>query len=227
MIKGILLDIDNTLYDYDKTHKKAMERIRGEISSFYNIDEFNGAFLKARDEIHKNLINSASSHNRLLYFQRALEMLNHKNILFAYDLYKIYWDEFIENIELFDNVIEFLNKNQDKKICIVTDLSANIQYRKIKKMNISKYIDAIVTSEEAGIEKPDKKIFQKALDKIRLEPKEVCMIGDSYQKDILGAKNFNLKAYLLHKENQKPPKTNDYKGFNSYKELIELIEREK
>ena len=90
MIKGILLDIDNTLYDYDKTHAKAMERVKSEISSFYNIDEFNRTFLKARDEIHKNLINTASSHNRLLYFQSALEMLNHKNILFAYDLYKIY-----------------------------------------------------------------------------------------------------------------------------------------
>ena len=82
-------------------------------------------------------------------------------------------------------------------ICLITDLSAKRQFEKIKFLKIDPYINFIVSSEEAGIEKPGTAIFKLALEKIGLLPEQVIMIGDNYKKDILGAKKMGLKAFLV------------------------------
>lgn len=225
MIKGILIDIDNTLYNYENAHKIAMEAVFKRVEGVVDTARFKNAFNIAREEIHTRLKNTASSHNRLLYFQKTLEILNCKDILLSYELYELYWDVFIENIKLYEGVMDFFIKNhKKKKICFITDLTADIQYKKIKKMNLAQYTNAIVTSEEAGIEKPDKKIFILALDKIKLSSDEVCVVGDSYEKDILGAKNLGIKAFWLNDKNKKQDE--GVIQFNNFKELSEIIENE-
>ena len=71
---------------------------------------------------------------------------------------------------------------------IITDLTSQIQFRKIIYLGIDQYIDFIVTSEEAGAEKPNEKPFKLALSKISSNPNDVWMVGDNYGKDIVGAK---------------------------------------
>ena len=216
MIKGILIDIDNTLYDYNYTHSLAMDEVYKLAQNFADLEVFKQAFIKARNIIHSQLINTASSHNRLLYFQKALELLNIKDVLLAKKLYDTYWNTFLDNINLFDGVKEFFIKNNNKKICLVTDLTAYIQYRKIEKMGISQYVDFVVTSEEVGVEKPNSKMFETALQKIKMQSDEVCMIGDSYEKDIVGAKNLNIKAYWLTDTNSEDE---NVFAFKTFKEL--------
>jgi putative hydrolase of the HAD superfamily len=48
-----------------------------------------------------------------------------------------------------------------------------------------------------GIEKPNKKMFQSALEKLRLSTDQVIMIGDSIDKDISGAEEMGIKSYLV------------------------------
>ena len=54
--KGILLDIDNTLYDYDKTHTKALEALIASASELLYIDavDLKNAYIKARKQINSN-----------------------------------------------------------------------------------------------------------------------------------------------------------------------------
>ena len=73
-------------------------------------------------------------------------------------------------------------------------MQATFQVEKLKKLNLSKYIDFLVTSEEAGAEKPDKKIFNLALQKMKLSKSKVIMIGDNIKKDIKGAESIGIKA---------------------------------
>lgn len=217
MIKGILIDIDNTLYDYNHTHTIAMDSVYNKyLQDFSDLESFKKAFIAARNIVHSQLINTASSHNRLLYFQKTLELLNIKNTLFAKTLYDTYWNTFLDNINLFEGVEEFFIENSDKKICLVTDLTAYIQYRKIEKMGISQYVNFVVTSEEVGVEKPNSKMFETALQKMQMQSDEVCMIGDSYEKDIVGAKNLNIKAYWLTDTNSEDE---NVFAFKTFKEL--------
>jgi putative hydrolase of the HAD superfamily len=46
-------------------------------------------------------------------------------------------------------------------------------------------VDYLVSSEEAGAEKPDPKVFELSLEKLGLKKDEVVMIGDNYEKDIM------------------------------------------
>jgi putative hydrolase of the HAD superfamily len=71
---------------------------------------------------------------------------------------------------------------------IVTDLTAQIQFRKIIYFGLDHYFDCIVTSEEAGQEKPHAAPFQLALEKIQPKGSIIWMIGDNSEKDIGGAK---------------------------------------
>ena len=220
MFKGILLDIDNTLYNYDFAHNTALNFVNDFIMKKYLIADFMSFYEKARFQINKNLKNTAASHNRLLYFQLAFEHMGKFNLLEVKNAYTLYWNVFLNNMIINEGVQEFLQYYKDKKICLITDLTAYIQYRKVEKLKIDEYIDYIVTSEEIGVEKPDKKIFTRALQKINLSSGDVCMIGDSYEKDIVGSLNIGIKPYWLTDKTICNQEITCFKNFN---ELIGKI----
>ena len=201
--KGLLIDIDNTLYDYDNCHNQAMKMCEDYMESKLGVNKisFLNAFKTARETIHIRLHNTASSHNRLLYFQMTLELLNINSLKYSLELYHCYWDNFL-NLILPEPEIDYLFKKYIGRICFVTDLTADIQHKKIQQMNLNLFDNFIVTSEEAGIEKPNKLIFEIALNKLKLNNDEVCMIGDSYEKDIIGASNIGIDAIWINKDNK-------------------------
>ena len=109
------------------------------------------------------------------------------------------------------------------KVCIITDLTAEIQYRKIKKLKLTNLIDFIVTSEEAGIEKPSSNIFELALKKINLKSSEICMIGDSYEKDIVGGINLGIKSFWFNAKVDNIVDNENVNKIDSFNNLIELL----
>jgi len=197
-IKWVILDLDNTLYGYDYPNMKWNKAVLdyANIKLGISIQEIENAILWARKKNHESIPNHGASHSRLLYFQKALENLTGKtNFVLNLEMEEIFWNTFIDNMKLYDDVIVFLDyiKKQNKKILILTDLTAQIQKKKIIKLWIHNYIDYLVSSEEAGAEKPDPIIFKLSLEKLWLQKNEVCMIGDNYEKDIVWAKNFGIK----------------------------------
>jgi len=223
--KGLLLDIDNTLYDYNKTHSIAKKSVLDYCENKFGLTriEIEEAYNKARKKVHIELSETASSHNRLLYFQKMCELLQRNPLEYSLDIYTIYWDTFLENMEPFDGIYELLEKYKHK-ICLVTDLTAHIQYRKVKKLNLDKYCSQIVTSEEAGKEKPHPYMFMHALQKLNLHADEVCMIGDSFNKDIFGATNINMNAIWFNYEQKEVQYTNkNIQEVSTFKKILELV----
>jgi len=208
--KGILLDIDNTLYGYDASHKVALGAVVAFIKSSFSIseDEIDKAYHKARSMVQIELGLTAASHNRVLYFQKMLELLDINSLEYSLTIYNLYWDNFLTSMRPFTDVYKLLEKYKGK-ICLVTDLTAHIQLRKIKELKLDKYISLMVTSEEAGREKPHPYMFMAALKKMNLNVDEVCMIGDSFKKDIVGASNLGIDAIWinLNKEHKEFDKT--------------------
>jgi putative hydrolase of the HAD superfamily len=144
----------------------------------------------------------ASSHNRLLYFQRMLEMLDLNPLQHAMTLYNTYWDTFLDNMQVYEGVQELLTRYSGK-ICFLTDLTVHIQYRKVEALNLLAYSSKIVTSEEAGREKPHPYMFMLGLQKLNMSGNEVCMIGDNFKKDIKGASNLGIPSiWINHKQVQ-------------------------
>jgi putative hydrolase of the HAD superfamily len=187
--KGILLDLDGTLYDYTAAHVPALTGAVRHIALKAGVreDAVREAILTARGTVHERLKGTAASHNRLLYFQGACERLGVSSFPLALDCYHLYWDTFLDNVKLFDGVLTFLGTFSTTPIILVTDLTADIQHKKIVALGLDPWIKFLVTSEEVGCEKPDPRIFQYALGKLGIKPYEACMIGDDRDKDIAGA----------------------------------------
>jgi HAD superfamily hydrolase (TIGR01549 family) len=200
---AILFDTDNTLYPYDPAHAVAQAAVREKVVNTFSIthDDFNKAFKEARIQVKKRLNGTASSHSRLLYLQRMLEIMGlGSQVLLALDFEQTYWRTFLSNATLFDGVKELLDDLRLLGIptAIVTDLTAQIQFRKMVYFGLDHYFDYIVTSEEAGFDKPHEAPFQIALEKIRPSGSNIWMVGDNPVNDIRGARE-KIGAVTLQK----------------------------
>jgi len=222
IIKGFLIDIDGTLFDYNTAHASAMQSVISFMRRKFRIGKkvSQDYYYTARGQIHLELKETAASHNRLLYFQRMLELLKINSLQYAKQLDTIYWHIFLDNMQIYPGVHTFLNKVKNK-ICFVTDLTADIQYRKIHKLSLFKYADRMVTSEEAGIEKPHPDVFLSALRKLKLHSNEVVMIGDNYEKDIRGAVATGIKAIWFNPAHKKSDMVPGAINLNSFAEIME------
>lgn len=191
---AILFDTDNTLYSYDPAHEFALSSIEKKVVDTYSItsSDFQKAFQEARSDIKKRLSGTASSHSRLLYMQRMLEIMGlGSQVLVALDLEQTYWRTFLSKAVLFEDVKNFLDDIRLYGIptAIVTDLTAQIQFRKIVYFGLDHYFDFIITSEEAGFDKPNEAPFKLALNKMKPTGNNIWMIGDNPINDIQGSKN--------------------------------------
>lgn len=202
-VRGILLDLDNTLYEYEVCHRYAMKRCFREFTliepaSFKNFLE---QYDRAKRKVKANIPDQASSHSRLLYFQALFEESHGKtNVRLTLRFERLYWDSFLKKMKLFDGARDFLKhvKRNGATVCIVTDLTSKIQLEKIQFLKIDKYVDFVVSSEEAGKEKPAPHIFKLALKKMGLKPKEVVIVGDDRRKDGRGGMAMGIKTILVN-----------------------------
>lgn len=223
--KSILLDIDDTLYSYDSAHSIALECVAEFFEKKLKIDKplFFSSYEKARKQVHIELSETAASHNRLLYFQKMCEFLKINSLKQGIKLYDLYWDNFIKNLKPFDGVYDLLKKYKNK-ICLVTDLTSYIQYRKIEKLKLNDYCNLIVTSEETGKDKPHPIMFMSAIKKLGVNANEVCMIGDSFDKDIFGANNLGIDAIWVNYKKKKSNYSNSsIKEVVLFKEILRIV----
>lgn len=206
---AILFDTDNTLYPYDPAHLAAQKAVKEKVVNTFSItpEDFDLAFNEARSQIKDRLKNTASSHSRLLYMQRMLEIMGlGSQVLLALDFEQTYWRTFLSNAILFDEVKELLDDLRLLGVptAIVTDLTAQIQFRKVVYFGLDHYFDFIVTSEEAGYDKPHAAPFQIALDKMQPKGDVIWMIGDNPLNDIRGARE-KINAITIQKIHKGTP----------------------
>jgi len=221
---GVLLDMDHTLYDYNVAHSDALSRVFRQMTEYYHIPDttLHEAFHLSRRAIHNELHGTAASHNRLLYFQRMCEHLGLNPLEPALVAYNLYWDTFLNRMTLFEDAKLFFTALKGRRICLVTDLTAQIQFKKIRKLGIEDHLYALVTSEEAGRDKPHPYIFMLGLKKLGLGVANVCMIGDSYEKDVLGATQLGIETFWVNRGKRSAP---DHELVTETDSLRNIIER--
>lgn len=98
---AILFDTDNTLYPYAPAHAAAQQAVREKVTSTLSLtgEDFDHAFQEARNQIKTRLKQTASSHNRLLYLQRMLEIMGlGSQVLLALDFEQTYWRTFKQRV---------------------------------------------------------------------------------------------------------------------------------
>lgn len=226
MIKAVIFDLDDTLYEYKRINELAIKELCTYTCNSFKIteQEFEEAFLWARMQTKDVLKNTAACHNRLLYCQKLLEYIGENPVCSALDMYDIYWNYMLEHMSLNDGVLEVFEYCRKQKISIgiCSDLTIHIQHRKLRRLGIAQYIDAIVTSEEAGAEKPSKVMFEMIMEKLNVTADEVLFIGDSLEKDVIGAEKCGIKGIWYNETTDEV-----YTSIQSIREVISLVDEYK
>jgi putative hydrolase of the HAD superfamily len=189
----VLLDIDNTIYEDEPCHQAGMEAACAGALQLLQVlpQAFRSAWSDARTEIKRRLGKTAASHHRLLYIQRAIERLGlASQVAATLQIQNAYWTAFLERAQLLPDVYEFLDdlRLYGIPVVVITDLTAEIQFRKFLLWRLDRYVDWIVTSEEAGADKPAPQVFELALAKLGGVEGAIWMVGDSAECDMTGAK---------------------------------------
>lgn len=228
----VLFDLDNTLYDYDRAHSKALAAVRVKLRSNAGIEpaRFDELYDAARKSVKADLKDTASAHSRLLYFQRMIELTGLKSdVVLALDCEQTYWRAFLLAASLFPEAEETMRlvRSLGIQMAIVTDLTAQIQFRKIVYFGLETIIDSVVTSEEAGADKPHPQIYDIVRRKLDIKPgARVWMIGDDAKKDCAGAKaHLGAVTFLKRTNGANDGADGVDVAFDRFSELKSLFQR--
>ena len=161
----VVFDLDDTLYEYDPCDaagKAALFRFATDELGVMS-PAFEQAYTQARVNVKKRLGPTASSHSRLLYCHEAMELIGLRSEPHvALVMEQEYWRNYLLAMELRPGVGDLLQtlRFNDVVTAIVTDLTAQIQFRKLYHLDIAKLIDHVVCSEETALEKASLQPFE-------------------------------------------------------------------
>lgn len=196
--KIFIFDLDDTLYDYSSCDNASYDRVATWVSRKFNLDHERALGIINYGKINaKSYLDSrrSSSHCRFLYFQKAAELLNSSNVISdTISMYEIYNDTFYNMMKPFDWVTDFFSNHH---CCICTNMIAEVQFNKIKKLGLDNYIKLIVTSEEADAEKPNDAIYillANKLNAIGINVSDCLFVGDNFEHDVVGPMNLGFIA---------------------------------
>lgn len=109
------------------------------------------------------------------------------------------WDPELEI--LYDCTVDVLEALKGKyKLGIIGNQMYGSEKR-LENFGIRKYFDVIVASAEEGVEKPDRRIFEIALERAGIEASEAVMVGDRIDNDIVPAKKMGMKTIWVKQGN--------------------------
>ena len=101
---------------------------------------------------------------------------------------------------LYDDVIPTCQRFKERGLILglLTNMEKSID-PVLRGVGLAPYLDVVVTSEEAGANKPDPPIFLMALERAGVNAQEAIYVGDQYGTDILGARGVGINAILLNR----------------------------
>lgn len=203
MIKAVLIDIDDTIFDFEKCSKNAFKKTLKKLDLSY----------KEKDFLYFNEVNDILWSKQKLGEINIEEVFTHRSNMmskyFELDIEKeIFNDLFVEflydEVEMVDGIEDLLSYLSNKyQIYAASNGLYDMQVNRIKKSNLSKYFKDIFVSDKIGYEKPDERFFNKIMDITKYSNDDLIMIGDSIKSDIVGAKNSKIKSIYFNKENKK------------------------
>lgn len=200
-IKTVLFDLDGTLYDYDTAHGIALQTITEEASKILALppSAFQKLYQKScREQKQHSGAACAAIHSRLIRFQLILEWLE-QPLRYAPQWDRLYWETLMEHMTPTTGAVECMHrlKQTGYKLGVGTNMTADYQFEKLSRLGLLDDMDFIVSSEEAGAEKPDARLFQLCVEKSACQPEECAFVGDQLVSDAEGARKAGLLPVWL------------------------------
>ena len=201
-IKHIFFDLDHTLWDFEKNSKISLEELFQEylIDFGINFKIFYEVYKKINNDLWEKYREGKISKNFLRdsRFEKVLNFFSIYDKSLSFKLANFYVKNTPKKKYVFPNCHSVLDNLYEKyNLHIITNGFKEVQYTKLKNSNLMKYFDKIITSESAGYLKPDRRIFDYALNLLGIDVKECIMIGDNPHIDCLSAESIGIRSILF------------------------------
>lgn len=198
MIKAVIFDLDNTLYNFDAANEFGIRALAAYTEPVFGWDypRMKDLYEESREKLTERMGDVGSAHNRLLRFQNLLEEKKLPLHPHALEMAKAYWRGVLDNMALSPGAREIMEelRRMGIRIGLGTDMTAYMQYEKLIRLGLMEYMDFIVSSEEAGTDKPGNAFFMLCARKAGCLPGECLFIGDNIVRDYGGAAAAGMQA---------------------------------
>ncbi len=202
--KHLFFDLDNTLWDFNKNSREALLQLFTEhhIESRCGVsfDEFMKVYEAINHQLWEQYSHQKIAKAELRYqrFYQTFQFFKYENLALSHqwadDYLKIspYKTHLIEGAM---DILHYLKPNYH--LHIITNGFKEVQDIKLKQCLLEPHFNTIIISEEHGVSKPDKQIFELAQALTQSTADDCVMIGDNLEADIFGAINAQWKAIHL------------------------------
>lgn len=203
----IFFDLDRTLWDFESNSFDTLVELfqkfdlekRGVISAKWFIEKYRLNNENLWNKYRKGKI--TKDYLRDVRFSMTLEEFG----IFDQDLSSKLGNAYVVNspkkTKLFPHTLSIL-KYLTKKgyhLHIITNGFQEVQIIKLEHSSLISFFKQIITSEEAGVKKPNPIIFKYALEHANSILENSIMIGDDLEVDIIGAKNFGISQIYFNR----------------------------
>jgi putative hydrolase of the HAD superfamily len=224
VIKAIVFDLDNTLVDFMKMKRRAIEEA---------IPAMIDAGLKITHEEANRIIDEIYKEQGIEYqqvfdvlLQRVLNKVDHKILAAGIVAYRRAREAALIP---YPHVYSTLNQllKMGIKMGILSDAPAREAWSRLAFLNFHHIFDVVVTFEDTGERKPSPEPFKKILEKLTIKPSEALMVGDWVERDIEGAKKIGMKtAFARYGDTFDTKQHNADFELTDISELIDIITEE-
>ncbi|MCC7429459.1 YjjG family noncanonical pyrimidine nucleotidase [bacterium] len=202
-IKAIFFDLDDTLLDHSFAELQAQKEIFRLYKPIFNgvsFENYHETYVKHNSKLWELITQEkiTKTYLRLHRIKDTLEELN-LNSEKSMEISDNYIEIYSRNFSLSEGTVEILEhfKNQFP-LGIITNGFGEIQVQKLEKTGLKKYFQTVICSENVGKMKPHPLIFETATKSLNILPNEAIYVGDNYNADIIGGKNFGMQTVFYN-----------------------------
>jgi putative hydrolase of the HAD superfamily len=207
--RDIFFDLDHTLWDYNRASSETLSQLHDKFQLDCHVENFVKVFQKVNSDLwhsfNLGLIDKSTlreSRFNIVFQELGLKQAIPDSLS----------SDFIEICSakpyLFDHAQETLSLLYPHfRLHIITNGFIETQTIKLKSSGIRGYFQTLTTSEHCGKRKPDKAIFEFALNQAQALAERSVMIGDNYMADILGALDVGMSPIFFSPDPHDNPKS--------------------
>ncbi len=191
----IFFDLDGALLDHDAAERRGAQAFAAAFgldgSGFIAL--WRAASDRYMDRFLAGEIGFAAQRRLRVRELLGRELSNHE----AAEIFSVYLDAYESAWRLYPDVLPCLERLEGTRLGVITNGNRRQQLKKLEATSIFAKFALVVTSEDAGVAKPDPTIFAGACDRAGVPPESCAYIGDRLESDARAASRAGLRGIWL------------------------------
>lgn len=223
----VLLDVDNTLLDFDAAERQALTEMLTEYELPHDAEAYE-VYHKVNRELWDALAKGQLSKAKLFQtrFQRYMKAAGMPDNGKGPAMNDRYEELLATHADLIPGALTALQElGEVATLATVSNGATAVQQARIRDSGVERYMDGVYISEKVGVAKPSAKLFEHVLKDLGITNRSrVLMVGDDLLADIKGGQNAGLDTCWVNFRNEENHTSVRPKyEIHSYEELYQLV----